>query len=326
MKLDKKILLLPFTLLAMLLSPAAVAVYPEKPVRTVISYPPGGSTDLIGRLVMSQVSKIAGQEFVIDNRGGAAGSIAAAMVARAAPDGYTVLVHSASMLSTPHLMKLPYDTFRDFIPVGTMAQQVFMLAVHPTLPVKDVRGFIALAKKRPNEIFYGTGGVGSALHVGISHFGEVAGIKLVHVPFKGGGPAYVALVSGEVQLSMPSVGSVMSYVKAGRMRVLGISSSKRSKAYPDIPAISEQLPGFEFTGWVGLFAPAGMPQAMVSTLNGYLKQVLTDPKIEAKLQSLAFPAMYTTSEQLAKRMKVDYEKNGRIIRQSGATNPGRRKK
>ena len=320
MKLCNRILL-PVLLTVLLLPQITFAqAYPDKPVRVILSFPPGGSTDIVGRIVFQKVTEITGQQFVIDNRGGAAGSIAAALVAKSPPDGYTILTHTATHLMNAHLMKLPYDTLGDFIGVTTMARQVFMLTVHPSMPVKSVKEFIALARKRPNEILYGTGGVGSALHLGMALFASMAGIKLVHVPYKGGGPAYVSLVAGQTQVSLPSVGSVMNYIKTKQMRALGVTSEDRIRQLPDIPAIAETVPGYEFTAWAGTWVPAGTPKWIVDKLNADIKKVLADPQIAKKLTSLTYDPLYMTTEQFARRLKSDYEKYGRIIRESGAKN------
>ena len=320
MKLCNRILL-PVLLTVLLLPQITFAqAYPDKPVRVILSFPPGGSTDIVGRIVFQKVTEITGQQFVIDNRGGAAGSIAAALVAKSPPDGYTILTHTATHLMNAHLMKLPYDTLGDFIGVTTMARQVFMLTVHPSMPVKSVKEFIALARKRPNEILYGTGGVGSALHLGMALFASMAGIKLVHVPYKGGGPAYVSLVAGHTQVSLPSVGSVLRYVKAKQMRPLGVTSDERIRQLPDVPAIAETVPGYEFTAWVGAYVPAGTPKPIVDKLNAEIKKALADPGVTNKLSSLAFDPMHMTPEQFSRRLKSDYEKYGKIIRESGAKN------
>ena len=320
MKLCNRILL-PVLLTVLLLPQITFAqAYPDKPVRVILSFPPGGSTDIVGRIVFQKVTEITGQQFVIDNRGGAAGSIAAALVAKSPPDGYTILTHTATHLMNAHLMKLPYDTLGDFIGVTTMARQVFMLTVHPSMPVKSVKEFIALARKRPNEILYGTGGVGSALHLGMALFASMAGINLVHVPYKGGGPAYVSLVAGHTQVSLPSVGSVLRYVKAKQMRPLGVTSDERIRQLPDVPAIAETVPGYEFTAWVSTYVPAGTPKPIVDKLNAEIKKALADPGVTNKLSSLAFDPMHMTPEQFSRRLKSDYEKYGKIIRESGAKN------
>ena len=308
-------------LLALPLPQLAFAqTYPDRAVRVILSFPPGGTTDIVGRLVFQKVTELTGQQFLIDNRGGAAGSIAAALVAKSPPDGYTILMHTATHLMNPHLMKLQYDTLNDFIGVTTMARQVFMLTAHPSMPVKSVKELIALAKKRPNEILYGTGGVGSALHLGLALFTSMTGTKLVHVPYKGGGPAYVSLVAGQTQVSLPSVGSVMNYIKTKQMRALGVTSEDRIRQLPDVPAIAETVPGYEFTAWAGTWVPAGTPKWIVDKLNADIKKVLADPAVSSKLTSLTYDPLYMTPEQFARRLKSDYEKYGRIIRESGAKN------
>jgi len=300
--------------------PVLSQAYPAKSVRVIISFPPGGSTDIIGRLVMQRLSEVTGQQFLPDNRGGAAGTIAAALVAKSPADGYTLMVHSSTHLINAHMMKLPYDTLNDFVGVSTLARQVFMLAVHPSLPARSMNEFIALAHKRPNEIFYGSGGIGSGIHLGMAHLASLAKIQVVHTPYKGGGPATISLIAGHTQASLPSVGSVLQHIKAGQMRPLGVTSDTRVAQLPDVPAIAEAVPGYEFTGWVGVYAPAGTPRAVVDSLNATLGKILADPAMGNKLSALAFDALYLNPGQFAQRLKADYEKIGKVIRESGARN------
>ena len=307
---------------AVLLLPgiACAQTYPDRTVRVILSFPPGGTTDIVGRIVFQKVTELTGQPFVIDNRGGAAGTIAAGLVAKSPPDGYTILTHTATHLMNAHMMKLPYDTLNDFIGVTTMARQVFMLTAHPSMPVKSVQELIALARKRPNEILYGTGGVGSALHLGIALFASMTGTRLVHVPYKGGGPAQVALVAGQTQVSLPSVGSVMQFVEAKQMRPLGVTSEERIRQFPDVPAIAETVPGYEFTAWVGVYVPARTPRPIVDKLNAEIKRALADPEIAAKLSNMAYDPLHMTTEQFSRRLKSDYEKYGKIVNEIGAKN------
>ncbi len=307
--------------IALQLLPMVVSaqVYPDKPVRVVVAFPPGGSIDVTARIVFDGMTAQLKQEFVLDNRGGASGSIAAAYFARTAPDGYTVMTHSATHIANAHLyQKLPYDTLNDFIGVTTLAKQVGVLVVHPSLPVMSVKQFIALAKKRPGAINYGSGGHGSYLQIAMALFAHMTGTNMVHVPYRGGGAAAIALISGETQAEIATLGSVVSFIKAKQIRAIGVTSEQRVEQFPDIPAIGETVPGFEFTAWVGVFVPARTPRNIVDKLNSELRKVLADPGVAAKLNGLTLEPMYTTPEQFARRLKSDYEKYGKLIKQTAA--------
>ncbi|HET7597258.1 MAG TPA: tripartite tricarboxylate transporter substrate binding protein, partial [Burkholderiales bacterium] len=248
--------------------------YPSKPVRVVIPWPPGGSNDVVGRLVMQKLAQAMGQQFVVDNRAGAAGSIGAELVAKAPPDGYTLMVHSTTHLGNGTLYKnLPYDVVKDFAAVGLLSAQPGVLTIHPSLPVKSVREFIALAKSKPGQILYSSSGNGSAPHLSMALFVSMAGIDIVHVPYKGGVPQVTALVSGETQASLATISTVITHIRNGRLRPLGVSSAKRSKTLPDVPTISEAgVPGYEMAPWIGVFAPAGTPKPIVDRLNAEINK------------------------------------------------------
>ena len=307
--------------IALLLAPMIVfaQAYPSKPVHVVVAFPPGGSIDVTARIVFDGMTAQLKQQFVLDNRGGAAGSIAAAYFARSAPDGYTVMAHSASHIANAFLYKdLPYDTLNDFIGVTPLARQVGVLVVHPSLPVTSVQQFIALAKKRPGAINYGSVGIGSLLHVAMALLANATNTNMVHVPYRGGGPAAIALISGETQAEIATLGSVVSFINAKQVRALGVTSEQRVKQFPDIPTIGETVPGFEFTAWVGCFVPAGTPRSMVDRLNSELRKVLADPGVAAKLNALTLEPMHMTPDEFAKRLKSDYEKYGKLIKAAAA--------
>ena len=300
-------------------APAAADDYPAKPVRVVVVFPPGGSNDVVARLVFQKVSDLLGQQFVIENRGGAAGTIGSEAVASSAPDGYTIMVQSTTHVANPHLYKkLPYDALNDFIGITTLARQVGMLAIHPSLPVKSVKEFIALARKNPGKINYGSAGNGSFVHLSMALFASMAKIKMVHVPYKGGGPAGNALIAGETQAMMATIGSLYPHLKSGRLRPLGVTSPERVLQFPKVPAISETLPGYEFTAWVGCFAPAGVPAAIINTLNAALKTALADSAVKSKLTLQTLDPMYLTPAEFAKRLKADYDKYASVVALSGA--------
>jgi tripartite-type tricarboxylate transporter receptor subunit TctC len=299
---------------------AFAQAYPTKPVRVIVVFPPGGSNDVTARIVFQRMTEQTGQQFIIDNRGGAAGTIGAAVVATSPPDGYTLMVQSTTHIANAHLYKkLPFDTLGDFIGVTTMARQVGILVVHPSLPVMSTKEFIALAKKRPNEIIYGHAGNGSFVHLTMALLNSMTGTQVVHVPFKGGGPSIIALVSGETQAQIATIGSVFTHLQSKRVRPLGVTSDKRTVQFPDVPAIAEAVPGYEFTAWIACFAPKGTPRPIVDRLNAELKKALEDQGVSSKLSAQTLDPMYMTPEQFAQRLKSDYEKYEKLIRISGAT-------
>ena len=303
-----------------LAAPVALAQnYPVKTVRVIIPWPPGGSNDITGRIVMQKLTQNLGQQFVIDNRGGAGGTIGADLVAKSPPDGYTMMVHSAAHVTNAHMYKkLPYDTLKDFIGVTPLAAQVGLLVVHPSMPVKNPKELVALAKGRPDQITYGSSGNGSFVHLSMALLASMSNVKMVHVPYKGGGPAVVALVSGEIQAMLATVGSVLPHVKANRVRALGVSSEKRAKALPDIPAIAEFVPGYEFTAWVAAFVPAKTPRPIVDKLNAEIKKALDDPGVDKSLSAQTLDPLYMTPEQFEKRLKADYDTNAKLVKLTGA--------
>ena len=294
--------------------------YPSKVVRVVIPWPPGGSNDVVGRIVLQKVAENTGQQFIIDNRAGAAGSIGADVVAKAPPDGYTIMVHSTSHVGNAHLYKkLPYDTLKDFTGVALLAAQPGALTIHPSLPVKTVKEFVNLAKARPGTINYSSSGNGSAPHLSMALLVSMTGIKIVHVPYKGGAPQVTALVSGETQASLATVSTVLVHVQSGRLRALGVSSAKRSGTLPDVPTIAESgVPGYEMSPWIGVFVPSATPRDIVNRLNAEVNRALKMPEVANLLASQALDAMSSTPEEFDARIKVDYEKYAKLIKLTGA--------
>jgi len=296
-------------------------VYPAKVVRVIIPWPPGGSNDVVGRVVMQKLSASMGQQFVIDNRPGAAGSIGSDVVAKAPPDGYTIMVHSTTHVGNAHLYgkKLPYDTLKDFTGVGLLSSQPGVLTVHPSLPVKSVKEFIALAKAHPGQILYSSSGNGSAPHLQMALLISMTGINIVHIPYKGGSPQVTALVSGETQVSFATIATVINHIRNGRLRPLGVGTSKRTKSLPDVPTISESgVPGYEMAPWIGVFAPAGTPKSVIDRLNSEINKALKQPDIEKKLESQALDPWPSTPEEFNAHIKADYEKYGKLIKLTGA--------
>jgi tripartite-type tricarboxylate transporter receptor subunit TctC len=308
-------------LLAALCAPDAALAqsYPSRPVRVVIVFPAGGSNDVTGRIVFGRLSEMTGQRFVLENRGGAGGTIGSELVAKSPPDGYTVMVQSTTHVANAHLYrKLPYDALRDFIGVSTLARQVGVLVVHPSMPVKSVKELVALAKRRPGQIAYAGAGNGSYAHMAMALFVSMSGTDMLNVQYKGAGPGNIALIAGETQAMLTTLGSIAPHIKAGQVRALGVSSDKRTTQFPEIPAISETVPGYEFIGWVGCFVPAGTPREIVDALNASIKRTLENPDVARRLADLTLDPLYMTPEQFAQRLQSDYDKYAEVVRISGA--------
>jgi tripartite-type tricarboxylate transporter receptor subunit TctC len=298
---------------------ACAQQYPSKPVRVVIVFPPAGATDIVGRIAFQKVGEQLNQQFVIDNRAGAGGTIGAALVAKSPPDGYTLMVYSTTLLSNAHLYrKLPYDPLKDFVGITPVARLVNMLVVHPSMPVRTVKELIALAKARPDEIVYGSAGVGALQHLSMSLLAGMAGVKMVHVPYKGGGPAAVATAGGEIQALLAPISEVLPHVQSRRVRPIAVSSDKRVTQFPDLPTIGETVKGYEFSSWMASFAPAGTPKPILEKLNAELKKAVADPDVTSNLSSQSLDPMYMTLEEFAKQLKSDYDKYGQVVKLSGA--------
>jgi tripartite-type tricarboxylate transporter receptor subunit TctC len=308
-------------LAAALLCGAAFAqsAYPTKTVRVVVPFPAGGSNDLVARIVSQEMSKSLGQQFVVDNRGGASGVIGAEMVAKAPADGYTLMVHSITHLSNGLLIKkVPYDTIGDFTPIALLVAQPGVLVVHPALPAKTVKDFIALAKKRPDELTYASNGPGGSLHLMMALFANMANIKLIHVPYKGGAPLVTSLLSGETQSATATINTVLPHIKSNRLRPLGVTADKPSGLLPGVPTIAQAgVPGYEFNSWIGVFGPKNMQPALVDRLHGELEKVMKQPNVVKALADQALDPWPATQQQFAQRVKADYDKLAKVIRMTG---------
>lgn len=299
---------------------AMAQAYPAKTVRVIIPWPPGGSNDIVGRLVMQKMSENLGQQFIIDNRGGASGIVGSDLVAKSPADGYTIMVHSTTHVSNPHLYgKIPYDTMKDFVGIAPLARQVGILVVHPSLPVNSIKEFLDLGRKRPNQITYSSSGNGSFVHLGMALLNSMSNTKMIHVPYKGGGPAAVAIASGEVQAMMATVGSVIPHINSKRLRAVAVTSDERITQYPQVQTIAEGgVKGYEFTAWIGALGPAGLPKPVLDRLNGEMHKALKDRSVAEKLSSQTLDPMFMTPEQFAVRLKSDYDKYARVIKETGA--------
>jgi tripartite-type tricarboxylate transporter receptor subunit TctC len=293
--------------------------YPSKPVRVVVVFPPGGATDVVARFVFQKVGEQLNQQFLIDNRAGAAGMIGAEIVAKSPPDGYTLMVYSQTFLANAHLyQKMPYEPLKDFIGITPLSRLVGMLGVHPSMPVRTTKEFIALAKARPGEILYGSAGMGAYQHLSMSVFANMAGLKMIHVPFKGGAPAVVGLMGGEIQAILTPIAELYPHLKSGRVRPIAVSSDKRTTQFPEVPAIAETVKGYEFTSWFACFAPAGTPRPIIDKLNAELKKAVADPDVASKLSAQTLDPMYMTPEEFAKQLKIEYDRLRQVVKLSGA--------
>jgi tripartite-type tricarboxylate transporter receptor subunit TctC len=308
--------------ISLLSAPPAVfaQAYPAKSVRIVVSWPPGGSNDVVARVVAQRLTESLGQQFIVENRAGATGTIGSDLVAKSPPDGYTILVNSATHVANPHVYKkLPYDTMKDFTGVMPLATQVGMLVVHPSLPVKSVKELIAFAKARPGQVAYASTGTGSYTHLTMALFLQMTGTKMLEVNYKGGGPAVIGLAAGETQVFFVGIGSVDAAVRAGRLRALGVASAQRLKAFPDLPTVAEAgVPGYEMTAWIGSFVPSATPRAIVERLNAEITKAVQHPDVVKILGAQALDPMIMTVDEFAQRLKKDYDRYEKVIKATGA--------
>ncbi len=299
--------------------PAFAQPYPSKSIRMLIGFPPGGGADIVARQLTPRLSEQLGQQVVIDNRGGASGNIALEILAKAPADGYTLMMTTPTVTVNPALYpKLAYDTLRDFAPVRLIASTAYILVVHPSVPAKTVQELIALAKAKPRQLNYSSGGNGAAAHLGGELFRSMTGIEIVHVPYKGVAPALVALLSSEVQLTFSSQPSTIPHIREGRLRPLGITSPKRSSFTPDIPTIAESgVPGYENTAWYGVLAPARTPAAIIARLNLELTKLLELPEIKTAIAAQSFEILPSNPAQFDGFIKSELNKWVKVVKDSG---------
>lgn len=312
------------TLLAALFCSGYAAVaqaqnYPERPVRLVVPFAPGGTSDLVGRVISERIGEYLGQPMIVDNRGGAGSTLGTGIVARAAPDGYTLLVcHIALAINQTLYSKLPYSAMNDLAPISRLGVAPSAVVVNSKLPAKNLKELIALAKKEPGKLNYGSAGVGSAGHLSVALLEHVAGVRFTHVPYKGGGPSVAATIAGEVQIAIPVMASAANHVKAGRLRMLAVTGAKRSQAFPDVPTAQEAgVPGYVYETWFGLFAPAGTPKAVITRLNQATVKALGMKDARDILFSQGVEAESSTPEALGKTLREDTGTWAKIIKSAG---------
>ena len=312
---------LPITLLlwgGLVLPAVSVAQrYPTQPIKVIVPFPPSGGADILARALAQKLTESLKVQVIVDNRAGAGGIIGTENVVRAAPDGYSLVLTTSSSLSiSPHLgAKPPYDGLRDLAPVILIGQGPNVLVIHPSLPVKSVKGLIALAKARPGELNMASNGIGSLSHLTGEYFNMRAGISMVHVPYKGGAPAVTDIIAGNVSVLFASLPTADAQIRSGKLRALAVTSAHRSEAAPELPTVAEAaLPGFESTQWWAVFGPAGMALAIVTRLNTEFASALQDPRVRKLFDSVGAEIAGGTPHDLALYLKADYDKWGEVIR------------
>lgn len=297
-------------------STAPAQAYPAKPVRIVVPFAPGGGTDVIARHLATGMTESLKRQVIVDNRAGANGIVGTELVARAPADGYTLLFVSSPHSVNPSVYaKLPYDTLRDFAPVSLVALSPYVLVTHPSLPVRNVKDLVALAKKRPDQILYGSGGSGSSAHLSAELFNQMAGVKLREVPFKGAGPALIGTISGEVALVFGNALTVKPHIESGRLRALGIASARRSQSAPELPTIAEAgVPGYRSEAVLGLLAPAKTPRAIIDTLNAEAHKVMRQPDTVEAMRRMAVDIELSTPEEFGRLVESEMQRWSKVVR------------
>ncbi|MCC6534365.1 MAG: tripartite tricarboxylate transporter substrate binding protein [Burkholderiales bacterium] len=289
--------------------------YPAKPVRLMVGFAPGGATDIAARAVAQKLTEILKQPVIVDNRPGASGNLAADLLARAAPDGYSVLLANATIAIPSLFVSLPFDVTKDFAPVSLVGAGPSALVVHPSLPVRKVPELIALAKKRPGELNYASGGTGNITHLAMVLFNSMTSTDMTHIPYKGGGPSTVATLSGETQLMFSSVASTLPHIKQGRLRALGVSSARRSLALPELPTVAEAgLPGYEAASWYGLMLPAATPGPIVERLSADTAKAVESADLKSRLVAQGFEPMPGGAQEFSRYLRSEMSKWAKVIK------------
>jgi len=297
---------------------AAQAAYPEKPVKLVIPFPPGGSNDVVGRYIAAELSKRLDRTIVVENIGGAGGLIGTGMVAEAPPDGYTLLLISVAFAFNPALYKTPYDPATAFTPVAMLGSGPVVVAVNPKVPANSLRELIAMAKDKPGQLNYASAGVGSFQHLAAELFKREAGVDIVHVPFKGGGPAMMDVIAGNTQVAVGSLAQMVPQIKGGRLKALAVGSRERIPAIPDVPTLSEAgLPGYEATNWWGIVAPAGTPRPIVERLHRELTAVIASAETRKRFEAEGADALPMSSAEFSRFITTEIAKWARVVKDAG---------
>ena len=299
--------------------PAAGQTYPAKAIRLVAPFPPGGSIDVVGRLLAAKLSESLGQQIVVDNRSGASGILGTEAVMNAPPDGYTILINTIPFVTNQFMMpRVPYDPLRDFAQISLVASSPAFVTVHPSVPVHSIKELVALAKAKPGQLNYSSAGVGTNPHIAGELFNLLAGVDIVAIQYKGGGPADTAVLAGEVAATFGNVSQQTAYVKGGRLRALAVTSAKRIAAMPDLPTVAEAgVPGYEFETWFVVCAPKGTPRPVVDTLNSHIRKVMTPPDQVKAYEERGVTVIASSPEEAVRHLESEQKKWGRVIRERG---------
>ncbi|MGZ8196876.1 MAG: tripartite tricarboxylate transporter substrate binding protein [Burkholderiales bacterium] len=298
---------------------AQAAKWPSKSVRVIVPFAAGGSTDIIARVLTAKLSQEYGQQFIVDNRGGAGGSLGAEIAARATPDGYTLIIVAASYATNAALYKVAYDPVRDIAPVGMLHKGPFVLAVHPSVQATTVKQFIDLMHAKPRAFNYASSGIGGASHLATEFFRQLTRIDVVHVPYKGDGPAMADLIGGQVQFIMSSVPALIAHLKSGKVRGLGVTTEQRFPELPDLPSISESVPGYEHTSWNGMWGPKGTPREVLARLNQSLAGILKQPDVLERLRADGRQPAHSTPEEFQRVIARDIAKFTKVVQAGNVT-------
>jgi tripartite-type tricarboxylate transporter receptor subunit TctC len=300
---------------------ATAQTYPSKPIRLIAPFPPGGSTDLLARLIGQKLTDAWGQQVIVENRGGAGGTIGVELAAHAAPDGYTIVMgHIGTFGMNPTLYpKLPYDPIKDFAPITLLAMVPNGMVVHPALPIRSVQEFLAMARARPGQLNYGSGGSGSAAHLAVVYFELLAKVRLTHIPYKGTGPAIFDLIAGQTSMMITGMAALMPHIKSGKLRPLAVGTARRLTVMPELPTLAESgVPGYEATQWYGILAPAATPRDIVMKLNAEIVKSLARPEVRERLAADGVDPVGNTPEQFGAHIKAEIARWAPVVKASGA--------
>lgn len=302
-----------------LIATAACAAYPDKPVTLVVPWAPGGSTDILARAIAEQLTKSMGQPVIVENRAGASGNIGSTLVAKAKPDGYTILIGSMSThaMNPALIPNMPFKGADDFTPIALVANVVNTMVINPAVPAKNLKEFIAYAKANPGKVAYASAGGGSTNHLSAEMFKKAAGIEMLHVPYKGGAPAVLDTVGNQTQVLFSAGTQTLPHVKSGKLRLLGVTEAKRSALLADVPTVGETLPGYEMSVWYAAFGPAGMPRELVTKLNAEINKAMAVPEVRARMDAMGVEVINSTPEQLGETLRRDTARYTRVIHDLG---------
>ena len=315
----KTLRLVCLALSALLIAGTASAAYPDEPITLIVPWAPGGSTDILARAIAEQLTKSMGQPVIVDNKAGASGNIGSNIVAKAKPDGYTLLIGSMSTHAmNPALMpNMPFKGADDFTPIALVANVINTMVINPSVPAKNVQEFIAYAKANPGKLAYASAGGGSTNHLSAEMFNKAAGIQMLHVPYKGGAPAVLDTVANQTQVLFSAGTQTLQHVKAGKLRLLAVTEPHRSALLKDVPTVAETLPGYEMSVWYAVFGPAGMPRELATRLNAEINKALAVPEVRSRMDAMGVELVNSTPEQLAETLKRDTARYTKVIHELG---------